>query len=438
MKPSRLNGLTSRASVIALSIVLGVVVFWAFTPKPSSSSWAPENFSTRDAIDDAASGPFDFESVVCVESMQLEPGEALAVALERMGVDGADLYEAVQAFGGEMELRLIRPSDRFTLHRGVAGNLERLEYQRNPESRIVVSRDAALYACAVEKFPVERAVRYFHGRVEGNLFDSVIRAGGGAKIVCDLSELLAWSFDFFTETQAGDEFSILVEERRIEGKRIGFGRILAGQYLPRGSHKPLEAFLHEGSQHEGYYDREGHSIKRAFLKSPLNFSRISSHFSHSRMHPILKKRRPHLGIDYAAPHGTPVVALGKGEISLAGWIRGFGNTVKIKHHGTYLTQYAHLSRFARGIRPGSKVQQGQVIGYVGSTGLSTGPHLDFRIRENGKWINPLKLKGGKSAPLPGVARGAFIDRAQYYLAVMADSQPGQEVGPLGREALLTE
>ena len=172
-------------------------------------------------------------------------------------------------------------------------------------------------------------------------------------------------------------------------------------------------------------------MRKFFLKSPLNFRRISSHFSHRRFHPILKKYRPHLGIDYAAPTGTPVVALGNGRVVSRGWKGGYGRTVQIKHNKTFLTQYAHLSKY--GVKSGVRVKQGQVIGYVGSSGVSTGPHLDFRVMENGRWINPVRLKGGQSEPLPEQYRESFADDVLNMNEVLEKLSPGQSVLLEGEE-----
>lgn len=224
---------------------------------------------------------------------------------------------------------------------------------------------------------------------------------------------------------------MVVEERRIDGVLMGYGRIHAARYHPRGAAVPLEAFAYHwdeaGSESGGFYTRDGHSIQRFFLKSPLNYRRISSHFTHKRFHPILKKYRPHLGVDYAAPMGTPVVALGNGKVESVGTRGGYGKTVRIQHNKTYLTQYAHLSKYAAGVRTGTRVKQGQVIGYVGSTGLSTGPHLDFRMQENGKWVNPLTVGGGQSEPIPGARRAGFTGALQAADRLLDGLEPGQGI-----------
>jgi murein DD-endopeptidase MepM/ murein hydrolase activator NlpD len=252
-------------------------------------------------------------------------------------------------------------------------------------------------------------LRKMEGTVSSSLYEAMDAVGGDAGLIASFSDLFAWDFDFFTDTRDGDRFDLLVEEVWVDGRREGFGRILAGRYWPVGETQGLDAYRHDWSSDESsYYTHDGHSVRKFFLKSPLNYRRISSTFTTRRFHPIFKTYRAHLGVDYAAPMGTPVVALGSGRVTMVRWRNGFGRTVTIRHNATYLTQYAHFSAYAKGIRPGMHVTQGQLIGYVGQSGHATGPHLDFRVQMNGHWVNPLRLKRGESAPLPDRERPAFV------------------------------
>jgi murein DD-endopeptidase MepM/ murein hydrolase activator NlpD len=306
--------------------------------------------------------------------------------------------------------------------------LRRLEVQRRPGERVVLeSGSEGAFASWVEREPSEKRLRKLAGRVDDNLYLAMSRAGGGAGLVVEFADLFAWDFDFFTDTRSGDTFDLLVEEEWVGGERVGTGRILAGRYHPVGEPEPLVAYFYtwEDGELSGYYDGGGRSLRKFFLKSPLQFRRISSHFTHKRLHPIHKTYRPHLGVDYAAPTGTPVVALGNGKIVYVGWKGGYGRTVQIKHNATYLTQYAHLSRYGKGMKSGARVKQGQTIGFVGSSGVATGPHLDFRVRENGKWINPLHLKGGQSKPLPEGQRAAFAEIRGHLQDLLETMTPGR-------------
>jgi murein DD-endopeptidase MepM/ murein hydrolase activator NlpD len=383
--------------------------------------------TTAYALESAAVGPVPEPALACVVPLQLKRGQTLEKALLAAGLD-MDRVAALAAELGEwVDLRRLRPRDQFLLYTSRGGEVRRLEYQGRPEERVVLEEVGGMYRGYREREPVQRLLRKITGTVDDNLYFSVSRAGGNPALVVDFADLFAWDFDFFTDTRRGDRFEILVEENRVNGERIGFGRILAGRYHPHRAKEPLEGYYYtwNDGKDDGYYDANGRSLRKFFLKSPLHFRRISSHFSHKRFHPILKRYRPHLGIDYAAPMGTPVVALGNGKVVFAGWKSGFGRTVQIKHNQIYLTQYAHLRGYAKGLRSGVRVKQGQTIGYVGSSGLSTGPHLDFRVRANGRWINPLRLKGGKSEPLPKKVRGEFAQNVKRISALLDSLQRGE-------------
>jgi len=435
---SRSPNLGSARWAALLSLFVIGISLWGLVSAARHPETLP-GFSTGTALATAARSPVDDSRLLAVEVVHLGPGEAPATALLRSGVEPAAVTAALAELGRLVRVRAMQSRDDLRLFSRRDGSLARLEYQRYPERCYVVEATETGWEGNCTTLPVERVTRYLCGEVSGNLYDSVRRSGGSAGLVVELSDLFAWSFDFFTDTRNGDRFEVLVEERRVDGEPVGGGRILAGRYRPVAAEHALEAFYFAAPGADGgYYDGEGRSVRRAFLKSPLNYRRISSHFSHSRLHPILKKPRPHLGIDYAAPTGTPVVALGSGKVTHAGWIRGFGHTVKIKHTGNHLTQYAHLSRYAKGLRAGKRVSQGQVIGFVGSTGLSTGPHLDFRVQKNGRWINPLRLKGGRSEPLADAHRDTYLEAVEEMvgmmdgLAVRASGAP--EIVPAGMAA----
>lgn len=234
------------------------------------------------------------------------------------------------------------------------------------------------------------------GVIEYSLWQTILDEGLNPELTNQLSEIYAWSIDFFG-LQKGDSFKLIYEEQFVDSSSIGVSRIMAAWFSHSGEEFYAIPFRQNGK--EDYFDEEGNSLRKAFLKAPLRFSRISSKFSHSRMHPILKIRRPHHGIDYAAPVGTPVHAIGDGKIIEAKYKGQAGRLVKIRHNSTYTTAYLHLSRYGSGIKAGKYVKQGDIVGYVGSTGLSTGPHLDFRFYKNGTPIDPLKVKAPPVEPI---------------------------------------
>ena len=246
----------------------------------------------------------------------------------------------------------------------------------------------------------------YNGKIETSLWNAMVDNGINPMLANDLSDIYAWSIDFFG-LQVGDSFSVVCDEEFVDTISLGCGRIHAA-YFKHANHD-FYAIPFVQNDVESYYDLEGNSLRKAFLKAPLKFSRISSGFSNSRFHPVLKIYRPHHGVDYAAPSGTPVFAIGDGKVIKAsrGYNRGGGNMIKIRHNGVYSTAYLHLKGFAKGINTGVYVKQGDLIGYVGSTGLSTGPHLDFRFYKNGNAINPLKVKAPPVEPVLDSNRVAF-------------------------------
>lgn len=251
------------------------------------------------------------------------------------------------------------------------------------------------------ELPHETRIIKVSGIINNSLFEDGLGAGADAGAIMDLSDIFAWDIDFAVDIKKGDSFSLLYEALYVEGRSIKTGRVLGAQMDNGG--KRLTAVYFQGSGAKPvYYSKDGASLSRTLLKSPLRYRRVSSYFSRSRFHPILKKYRPHHGIDYSAPSGTPVEAAGSGRITFAGWKSGYGNFIEVKHHNSYSTGYGHLSKIRSGIRKGVAVDQGDVIGYVGSTGISTGPHLHYEVRQSGRVVNPLGLK---SDPKQGVASG---------------------------------
>jgi len=246
------------------------------------------------------------------------------------------------------------------------------------------------------KNKVDTLVEVAVGIIETSLYNSIMESGGSPVLVNELADVYAWEIDFFG-LQKGDAFKIIYERFEVNGQDAGMGKILGSWFRHMGY--PFYGVQYDQGEGKEYFDEEGKSLRKTFLKAPLRFSRISSRFSYSRLHPVLKIRRPHTGIDYAAPKGTPVVAVGDGIVTMAAYKGGGGNSVKVKHNGNYTTGYLHLSRYGKGIKKGVKVTQGQVIGYVGSTGLSTGPHLDFRFWKNGKPVDPLKIDPPSANPI---------------------------------------
>jgi murein DD-endopeptidase MepM/ murein hydrolase activator NlpD len=281
------------------------------------------------------------------------------------------------------------------------------------------------------------------GTIESSLFGAFEKAGAASdgfagarnsdaeftsasrydQLALDMADIFTWDVDFNTEVQRGDSFRVAVEALYLDGRFIRYGRILAAEFVNDG--RRLEAVFFSGDSSEGYYRQDGKPLRRAFLRSPLKFTRISSGFSRSRFHPVLGKYRPHLGIDYAAPTGTPVHAAGDGVVTVAGWLGGYGQTVKLRHPNGYETLYGHLSRIL--VKRGQRVTQGMPIGRVGATGLATGPHLDYRMQRAGVYVNPLKIVSPAAEPVREAERARFdaAARAAWALLPAVSSSPIQ-------------
>lgn len=257
----------------------------------------------------------------------------------------------------------------------------------------------------VEKREVEVVEKAIAGFIERSLFESIVAAGGSPQLVNHFADIYAWRLNL-SRLQPGDHFRLIYEEKQVNGSVIGFGKIKAAYFEHEG--KPLYAIAFEQDGKKiGYFDQDGKSLKKAFLREPLEYTRISSRFTMNRFHPVQKRNKPHLGTDFAAPRGTPIRTVGDGVVLEAAYTKGNGYYVKIKHNNTYTTQYLHMSKFAKGIRKGSRVHQGQTIGFVGSTGLATGPHLCYRFWKNGKQVDALKVNLPTANPIDKKYMTAF-------------------------------
>jgi murein DD-endopeptidase MepM/ murein hydrolase activator NlpD len=276
-----------------------------------------------------------------------------------------------------------------------------------------VARAQPVQAAVTSRTP-ERRERVLQGTVRGSLYQSLRAQGATPQMIDDLTDIFTWDVDFQEDIRAGDAVHMLIEERPQNGKYV-YHRILAAAVRTR--QRLFQAVYYPPHEEDGtYYRPNGNSLRRMFLSAPVRYTRISSPFSHRRRHPVLKTYRPHLGIDYAAPAGTPVRSVGDGVVAWAGMKGGGGNTVEVRHNETYSTYYLHLSRIASAVRVGKPVTQGQVIGYVGSTGHSTGPHLDFRIAKNGTFLDPQTQQDIEAPALPREALPAFHTYTQRLLA----------------------
>lgn len=342
-----------------------------------------------------------------VKRDRVRRNQSLSDILTMYGVSKQQVHELARLSRHVFDVRKIREGNPYALliSQDSLPALQYFIYEESPSSYIVYTLKDKLSVHRGEK-PIDRTIMESGGIIESSLWNAMIDSGQEPGLAITLSEIYAWTIDFFG-IQKGDVYKVIYEELSVEGKPIGMGKVLAAYF--RNYDKDFYAFSFEPDERRGYYDEKGQNLQRAFLKAPLQFKRISSRFSNSRMHPVLKIRRAHHGVDYAADHGTPVYSIGEGVVTHKGWDeKGGGNYIRIKHNSTYSTAYLHLSGFARGIHSGSRVRQGELIGYVGSTGLATGPHLDFRFYKNGQPVDPLKVESPPSEPVPAASMADYL------------------------------
>lgn len=336
----------------------------------------------------------------------VKAGETLSAILGKLGCKGQVIHQLNYFSSDTFDVKRIKQGDSYTAYysKDSIPELTYVVYHQSVVDHIVFHVCDTLCAHRFKK-TVRTEQRIAHAVISTSLWNAIISNNLHRQLALDLSDIYAWSIDFFS-LQKNDSFVVLYDELFVDTLSIGIGKIHAATFTHRG--KTFSAFYFKNDQVNGFWDENGNSLRKAFLKAPLKFSRISSGFSYARKHPVYKTVRPHTGVDYAAPAGTPVMSIGDGVVVEKGYKGGGGNTVKVRHNSVYTTAYLHLSRYAKNLQVGSHVSQGEVIGYVGSTGTSTGAHLDFRVWKNGSPINPLTMESPSVEPIPQNAMTEFI------------------------------
>ncbi|MBN2200191.1 MAG: M23 family metallopeptidase [Candidatus Aminicenantes bacterium] len=342
-------------------------------------------------------------------------GQNLAGILAECGFSPVEVDRLRSDVRPVYNLDSVRAGRALRLYRDEDGRLIFLEYDIDDKNFLRIRCDGQNYKSEILAYPVETRVMRIQGVVENILISAFNAAGESDLLALEFAEIFAWDVDFYIDLRKGDRFNLVYEKVFRGGAPWGYGRILAAEFWNQGRKLQAFRFTYPDTGRADYFDAEGNSLRKEFMKSPLKYGRITSRFSSSRLHPIRKIYRSHYGVDYAAPVGTPVRATADGRVISAGWSGAAGRMVKIRHRQGYQTRYLHLSRFAEGIKAGAAVASGQVIGYVGNTGESTGPHLDYRITQHGKPINPLGARFEPAEPLRPEFREAFDAQCQALL-----------------------
>lgn len=390
-------------TLVCLFLVVGWLLDGSALSIPSPDYLEKDNWIAKELKDPEEMPPYEAgvqdEIQEEIREIALKRGDGLEEAIRRGGLSPQQAQEIVEAIRPILDPRKLREGTKLLVTLDESdGSVKLVQCPLDIQSTILLERQDGKLRARKEVQPTEVRQRVVSGTIQSSLFDAMGKAGLPPSMAVTLASIFEYDVDFHLDIRRGDRFDILLEEKWIGNTRVGYGRILAAKLWTRG--RTFWAFRFAGkATQEGYFDMEGKSLRKSFLRSPLKFTRITSGFSHARFHPILETYRPHLGVDYAAPSGTPVRAVADGKVLEAGWNGGFGNQVKIQHGQSYVSMYGHLSRFASGIRPGVTVRQGQVIGYVGATGLATGPHLDFRLMKGNNFINPLKVNYVNGEPV---------------------------------------
>jgi len=342
-----------------------------------------------------------------MEFDEVRHNEMLFTLLSNYHLPEGAISQLIAAAKGKFDLRKIRTGNKYTafLKKDQLGTLRHFVYEISPVDYVLFSFGDTLKVVIGKKEVVQKQ-RFSTGIIKTSLWNAVRESNANPLLASELSEIYAWTIDFFG-LQPADSFAVVYDEQFVDSVSIGLGKIYVAYFRHDKNEYYAIPFVQDSV--ESYFDLDGKSLRKAFLKAPLRFSRISSRFSESRFHPILKIRRPHHGVDYSAPQGTPVEAIGDGKIIEAnhGYNGGGGNYIKIRHNSIYTTTYMHLSRFAAGINAGKLVKQGDIIAYVGMTGLATGPHLDFRVYKFGEAVDPLKIEAPSVDPVHDKNRVAF-------------------------------
>jgi murein DD-endopeptidase MepM/ murein hydrolase activator NlpD len=394
------------------------------TPDVTASPFAQIENSADDTQEAATAQPEKAELAATIvaknpnhKEVVVSRGDTLSTLFEKVGLPAAAVHEVLASDKQAKQFSQLKHGQILQFELSPQGQLKQLHSKVSDLESISLSKSDKGYAFSREITKPNIRTAYVHGIINSSLSQSAQRAGLSHSMTMDMASVFGYDIDFAQDIRQGDEFDVIYEQKVINGKTVSTGNILSARFTNRG--KTYTAVRYTNKQgNSSYYTADGNSMRKAFIRTPVDFARISSMFSMGRKHPILNKIRAHKGVDYAAPRGTPIKATGDGKVLLAGRRGGYGNTVVIKHGNTYQTLYGHMQGFAKGIQTGSNVRQGQVIGYIGTTGLSTGPHLHYEFQVNGVHVDPLGQKLPMADPIAKAEKQRFMQQSQPLMARM--------------------
>ena len=345
--------------------------------------------------------------------------ESLSIVLDRNGISPVDIHHLSRSLKGVFDVRTVRPGREVILERDrKTGLLSSFTYtfrgENGAPSKAIARRlpniskdeNAPRFKALIEDTPIITKSVSLSGKVQSTLYESLIDAGGNAYLVNRFADVFNWDIDFYREVQNGDTFKVITEKKYANGEFVGFGKVVAAEYVNLGRELRGYYFESQDEKVRGYFDNDGKCLEKTFLKNPMEIARITSRYG-QRFHPVLKRRKQHNGVDYGASRGTPFWAVADGTVKEARYSSSAGNMIVLRHRNGYQTEYFHAKGFAKGVRRGAKVKQRQIIGYVGTTGRSTGPHLHFGMKKHGRYVNPSRQKFPAGKPIPKKYMGQY-------------------------------
>ena len=382
-------------------------------------------FAQIESNDDSQNAELDAEPEIAEQppedprnkTVAVENGDTLSTVFSKVGLSPNTLHEVINSSKEAKQLTRLKVGQELQFQLSEDGQLQSLHSQLSDLESVSLSKTDSGYDFKRELVKPDVHESYAHGVINSSLFVAAKRAGLSHNLTMDLANIFGYDIDFAMDIREGDEFEVIYQNKKVGDKSVGTGNILSARFTNRG--KTYTAVRYTDKQgNVSYYDADGNSMRKAFIRTPVDFARISSRFSNGRKHPILNKIRAHKGVDYAAPRGTPIKAAGDGKVILAGRKGGYGNTIVLQHGSRYRTLYAHMQGFAKGVRTGGTVKQGQIIGYIGTTGLSTGPHLHYEFQVNGTHVDPLSQKLPMSDPIARQEKQRFLQTSKPLMARM--------------------
>ena len=398
------------------SILFGSFVGYGMLYFSADNETSIQDLKTPDPIVDLPVVPLEEEFPHVIP-----PKSSLFLVLRELEVEPQVIHEVVEASKPVYNLSRMHPGIRFQLkYDSLSGTqLTQIQFRLSALEKLTLKREHTGWRAEKTIEQVDIQIVHFSGNVNSSLWDSAVKAGMDPDLISELADIFGWEVDFSREVRVNDRWRLSVEQKKVKGQPVGWGAILAAEYINSGEVHQAALFRLD-KEDRGYFTPTGQSLRKVFLKSPIRYGRITSGFKRRRFHPVLQIYRAHRGVDYGAPIGTPVRSVGDGTVIFAARSGGGGNVIKVRHNATYQTAYKHLNGYARGVHNGARVKQGQVIGYVGNTGMSTGPHLHFEFYQSGNYIDPLGKRFPSAEPVPSEHLTFFKSSAEQLLKTLPD------------------